>query len=157
MTRNAMHDLIDDMHEPDRKLFRLNQHIHVIPPRWWGGYFCAMLTPITLAIIEDQAPIREALQEYLRAQPEFECGIVVDSVEAFLEALDAGAMPPQLLLSDIGLSGYSGIEGAATYPGAPARCAGAHAERVCRCRARVRGPVRGGRGLLAEKHASTAA
>ena len=47
-------------------------------------------------------PIREALQEYLRAQPEFECGLMVDSVEAFLAALAAGAVPlPPLLLSDI--------------------------------------------------------
>jgi DNA-binding NarL/FixJ family response regulator len=70
-----------------------------------------MLPPITLAIIEDHAPIRETLQEYLSAQPEFRCGVVVDSVGAFLDALDAGAEPPQLLLSDIGLPGCSGIEG----------------------------------------------
>ena len=66
---------------------------------------------ITLALIEDQAPIREALHEYLGAQPEFRCAVVVDSVEAFLEALVAGAEPPQVILSDIALPGRSGIEG----------------------------------------------
>ena len=70
-----------------------------------------MQSPYTLALIEDQAPIRETLQEYLGAQPEFRCCIVADSVESFFEALDAGAEAPQLILSDIGLPGRSGIEG----------------------------------------------
>ena len=69
-----------------------------------------MQFPLALAIIEDQAPIREALQEYLCAQPEFRCVLIVDSVEAFLQELPA-AVPPQLVLSDIGLPGRSGIEG----------------------------------------------
>ena len=64
-----------------------------------------------LAIIEDNAPIREALNEYLCAQPEFRCELVVDSVEAFLAGLDGVASPPQLILSDIGLPGLTGIEG----------------------------------------------
>jgi DNA-binding NarL/FixJ family response regulator len=67
--------------------------------------------PYALALIEDQAPIREMLQEYLCAQPEFECELVAESVEAFLAALPAAARPPQLILSDIGLPGLSGIEG----------------------------------------------
>ena len=70
-----------------------------------------MQFPLALAIIEDQAPIREALQEYLCAQPEFRCVLIVDSVEAFLQELPAVAVPPQLVLSDIGLPGRSGIEG----------------------------------------------
>jgi DNA-binding NarL/FixJ family response regulator len=65
----------------------------------------------SLAIIEDQAPIREALSDYLCEQPEFRCGLVVDSVEAFLTGLDTAAEPPQLILSDIGLPGRTGIEG----------------------------------------------
>jgi DNA-binding NarL/FixJ family response regulator len=65
----------------------------------------------SLAIIEDQAPIREALSEYLCEQPEFRCELVVDSVEAFLTGLITVAEPPQLILSDIGLPGRSGIEG----------------------------------------------
>lgn len=65
--------------------------------------------PWPLAIIEDQGPIREAWHEYLGAQPEFRCVLVVDSVEAFLRELPAAAQPPQLSLSDIGLPGRSGI------------------------------------------------
>ena len=67
---------------------------------------------ILLAIIEDQLAIREALKTYLCAQPEFECGSVVGSVEELLEELQAGAPPPRLVLSDIGLpGGLSGIAG----------------------------------------------
>jgi DNA-binding NarL/FixJ family response regulator len=70
-----------------------------------------MKFPMALAIIEDQAPIRETLNEYLCAQPEFECVLVADSVEAFLQGLPTAAAPPQLILSDIGLPGLTGIEG----------------------------------------------
>lgn len=67
---------------------------------------------IRLAIIEDQPAIRQALSTYLRAQPEFVCELVASSVEELLAELDAGAAPPQLVLSDIGLpGGLSGIEG----------------------------------------------
>jgi DNA-binding NarL/FixJ family response regulator len=69
-----------------------------------------MQFPLTLAIIEDQAPIRETLHEYLCAQPEFRCVLTVDSVEVFLTQLPTAAAPPQLILSDIGLPGLSGIE-----------------------------------------------
>jgi DNA-binding NarL/FixJ family response regulator len=68
--------------------------------------------PYLLAIIEDQAPIREALQGYLDAQPEFRCVLVASSVEEFLTLLATAAVRPQLVLSDIGLpGGLSGIEG----------------------------------------------
>jgi DNA-binding NarL/FixJ family response regulator len=67
--------------------------------------------PHPLAIIEDQALIRETLLEYLGAQPEFQCVVVAGSVEEFLELLPGAARPPQLILSDIGLPGRSGIEG----------------------------------------------
>lgn len=67
-----------------------------------------MKTPV--AIIEDLPLVREALSAYLRAQPEFDCVIVAESVEEFMEALDEGAAPPRLVLSDIGLPGLSGIE-----------------------------------------------
>ena len=73
-----------------------------------------MQTPLRLAIIEDQVSIRETLEEYLSAQPEFTCGVVAGSMEEFLAALDApdtAAQPPQVVLSDIGLPGRSGIEG----------------------------------------------
>ncbi|MBF9222530.1 LuxR C-terminal-related transcriptional regulator [Hymenobacter ruricola] len=67
--------------------------------------------PLALAIIEDQAPIREALNEYLCAQPEFHCVLVARSMEDFLNRLPGVATPPALVLSDIGLPGRSGIEG----------------------------------------------
>ena len=70
-----------------------------------------MQSPFALAIIEDQASIRETLQEYLCGQPEFRCVLVAESVEAFLQALPSAAVPPQLILSDIGLPGLTGIEG----------------------------------------------
>ena len=70
-----------------------------------------MIPPMALAIIEDQAPIRETLHEYLCAQSEFRCVLIAESVEAFLELLPTAAVPPQLILSDIGLTGLTGIEG----------------------------------------------
>jgi DNA-binding NarL/FixJ family response regulator len=87
------------------------QHVHAIPPHQITMDLCAMEFPLALAIIEDQAPIRETLNDYLCAQPEFCCVLIVDSVEAFLRELPTVAAPPQLILSDIGLPGLTGIEG----------------------------------------------
>jgi DNA-binding NarL/FixJ family response regulator len=70
-----------------------------------------MQSPIALAIIEDQVSIRETLTEYLGAQPEFRCVLVADSVEAFLAGLRTAAVTPEVILSDIGLPGLSGISG----------------------------------------------
>ncbi|MDB5268295.1 MAG: DNA-binding response regulator [Hymenobacter sp.] len=83
--------------------------------RWWGlgraGTFALMSTATPLAIIEDDSSIRQSYETYLCAQPEFECVLVVGSVEEFLEQLPHAARPPRLILSDIGLPGLSGIEG----------------------------------------------
>jgi len=68
---------------------------------------------ITLGIIEDQAAIREALCEYLGAQPEFDCVLCAASHEEFMAGLAGLAVLPTLVLSDIGLPGRSGIEGLA--------------------------------------------
>ena len=70
-----------------------------------------MHIPLPLAIIEDQAPIREALQDYLGEQPEFSCVLLADSVEDFFAQLPTVAVLPVLVLSDIGLPGQSGIAG----------------------------------------------
>ena len=68
---------------------------------------------ITLGIIEDQPAIREALSNYLQAQPEFDCALSAASHEEFMARLPGLAVPPTLVLSDIGLPGRSGIEGLA--------------------------------------------
>ncbi|GAB3571220.1 transcriptional regulator [Hymenobacter daeguensis] len=70
-----------------------------------------MQSPIALALIEDQVSIRETLNEYLCAQPEFRCVLMADSVEAFVEQLRTAAVRPEIILSDIGLPGLSGISG----------------------------------------------
>jgi DNA-binding NarL/FixJ family response regulator len=67
--------------------------------------------PIALAIIEDEAAIREDLSEYLDGQPEFACVLAAASIEEFLSRLPSVAEPPVLILCDIGLPGRSGIEG----------------------------------------------
>ncbi len=72
-------------------------------------YLCPMRTP--LAIIEDHPTIRQTYATYLCAQPEFDCVLVVGSVEEFLTEAVKLAVPPRLVLSDIGLPGLSGIEG----------------------------------------------
>jgi DNA-binding NarL/FixJ family response regulator len=68
---------------------------------------------IILGIIEDQAAIREALSEYLDAQPDFSCVLSAASHEEFMAGLASLPVPPTLVLSDIGLPGRSGIEGLA--------------------------------------------
>ncbi|MDO7873171.1 response regulator transcription factor [Hymenobacter sp. ASUV-10] len=67
--------------------------------------------PLHLAIIEDLPAVRRGLETYLCTQPEFQCGLVVGSVEEFLDRIGDEATPPRLVLSDIGLPGRSGIEG----------------------------------------------
>jgi DNA-binding NarL/FixJ family response regulator len=69
---------------------------------------------IQLAIIEDDAVIRESLESYLGAHPAIQISLAAGSVEDFLEmAAQPAVRPPQadVLLLDIGLPGMSGIEG----------------------------------------------
>jgi DNA-binding NarL/FixJ family response regulator len=66
---------------------------------------------LPIAIIEDQPELRTALADYLCQQPEFRCVLVVGSVEEFLAGAGSAHPTPQLILSDIGLPGRSGIEG----------------------------------------------
>ncbi len=75
--------------------------------------FCPTFAPmIPIALIEDQAALRESLTDYLCQQPEFECVLVVASVEEFLARISQTHPTPLLVLSDIGLpGGRSGIEG----------------------------------------------
>jgi DNA-binding NarL/FixJ family response regulator len=68
------------------------------------------MTPIRLALVEDDPEVRELLHDYLRRQPELECVLVADSVEAFLHELPDVRQSPEVILLDIHLPGLSGIE-----------------------------------------------
>ncbi len=65
---------------------------------------------VNIAIIEDEASVRSSVKAYIRKQPEFECGIVSDSVESFLEQLK-NEPTPDVVLMDLKLPGLSGISG----------------------------------------------
>ena len=65
---------------------------------------------IKIAIIEDIDDIRNNLKDYFEQQPEIECVLVSDSVESFLVNLKT-SLSPDMILTDIGLPGMSGIEG----------------------------------------------
>lgn len=67
---------------------------------------------INLGIIEDDIALREGFVKYLSLQPDIECNIVAGSVEEFVDLTDQNTQI-DVLLSDIGLPGKSGIEGIA--------------------------------------------
>ena len=64
----------------------------------------------TVAIVEDDAAIRDGLRKYLSHQPDVLCEICVPSVEDFFRTVGGGDLP-QIVLMDIGLPGMSGIDG----------------------------------------------
>jgi DNA-binding NarL/FixJ family response regulator len=64
--------------------------------------------PIKVAIVEDDAVIREGLVFLFRSSPRFECLVPCQSAEAALAALPP--LDPDVLLLDIHLPGISGIE-----------------------------------------------
>ncbi|MBI5363644.1 MAG: response regulator transcription factor [Planctomycetes bacterium] len=66
--------------------------------------------PITVAIVEDQAPLREGLVLLVDGMPGFACVGSHGSMEDALRAFARGPAP-SVLLSDIGLPGMSGIDG----------------------------------------------
>ena len=65
--------------------------------------------PLRLALVEDDATVRELLHQYLGRCPEFECVAVADSMESLWREL-ALSLPPQLLLLDLNLPGQSGLD-----------------------------------------------
>jgi len=65
---------------------------------------------IKIAIIEDIDDIRNNLKDYFEQQQDIECVLVSNSVESFLLNLKIG-ISPDMILTDIGLPGMSGIEG----------------------------------------------
>ena len=67
------------------------------------------MSSIHLAIVKDDPDIRALTHHFLRQQPGISCVILADSVEDFLTQLP-DALPPQVILLDIGLPGLNGVE-----------------------------------------------
>jgi len=67
-------------------------------------------TQVHIAIIEDDVVVRRGLERYFNSQPEFEKVNTFDSVEAFFEPGNE-QLTIDIVLTDIGLPGKSGIEG----------------------------------------------
>jgi DNA-binding NarL/FixJ family response regulator len=66
--------------------------------------------PIRVIIIEDMRDVREGLKLLINGSPSFHCAGSYRSVEDALAAIDDGE-PPDIILTDLGLPGLSGIEG----------------------------------------------
>jgi len=64
---------------------------------------------IAVSIVEDDAPVREMLADWLKRAPGFKCVGQHGTVEHALESL--AAEKPSVVLMDISLPGASGIEG----------------------------------------------
>jgi DNA-binding NarL/FixJ family response regulator len=67
-------------------------------------------TMTSVAIIEDDSEIRGAIRDFLNTRSDIACETAVGSVEEFLKHLQDGEQP-DVVLSDIGLPGMSGIDG----------------------------------------------
>jgi DNA-binding NarL/FixJ family response regulator len=65
---------------------------------------------ISVAIIEDDYEVRDAICSYLSSQANILCELAEETVENFLRRLSAENMP-EVILMDIGLPGMSGISG----------------------------------------------
>src|SRR4030066_902600 len=65
---------------------------------------------ISVAIIEDDREVREAICGFLNSQPNMLCELAEETVEKFLRRLSADNVP-EVILMDIGLPGMSGISG----------------------------------------------
>lgn len=70
---------------------------------------------VTVMIIEDQRDVREGLAVLINGTPGFQCVRKYRTMEQALAALGhPAADPPDVVLTDIGLPGMSGIDGIAT-------------------------------------------
>lgn len=69
---------------------------------------------ISLAIVEDDIDVLEAISGYLKTQSEFSEIITAQTVEQFLVVLESG-VKPDIILQDIQLPGISGIEALIKY------------------------------------------
>lgn len=65
--------------------------------------------PIQVTIIEDQREVREGLMTLIDGTPGFRCVSSFRTMEDALERIDANL--PDVILTDIGLPGMSGVEG----------------------------------------------
>jgi DNA-binding NarL/FixJ family response regulator len=66
--------------------------------------------PITLWLIEDDEPYRNAIVKLIGQTQDMECTLAVSSCEEALNAFDSESLP-DVVLMDIGLPGMNGIEG----------------------------------------------
>jgi len=71
-----------------------------------------MFTPaaLRLALVEDDAELRQLYSSYLCAQPELQCVLLAASAEDFFAQLPDLLLPPQVVLLDVGLPGRSGLD-----------------------------------------------
>jgi DNA-binding NarL/FixJ family response regulator len=70
--------------------------------------------PLNVMIIEDQRDVREGLAVLVHGTPGFRCTRSYRTMEEALRALsDTSREPPDVILTDIGLPGMSGIDGIA--------------------------------------------
>ena len=67
------------------------------------------MNSLNLAIVEDDPEVRWLLSDYLRRQPGLNLVLVCESAEQFLAEL-SDALPPDVVLLDLGLPGMSGLE-----------------------------------------------
>ncbi|MEJ7661940.1 MAG: hypothetical protein WKG07_21375 [Hymenobacter sp.] len=74
---------------------------------------------ITLGIIEDQPAIREALCNYLDAQPEFDCVLSAASHEEFMAGLPGLAVPLPWCFPTLACPGARALRG---WPCCGRRC-----------------------------------
>ncbi|HZS10081.1 MAG TPA: response regulator transcription factor [Blastocatellia bacterium] len=65
--------------------------------------------PIKVILIEDQRDVREGLAVLINGSPGFRCVAAFRTMEDALRAM--GNPPPDVVLTDIGLPGMSGVEG----------------------------------------------
>src|SRR5215472_15576499 len=64
---------------------------------------------LSVMLIEDQREVREGLEVLINSSPGFHCVAALRTMEEALETVRARA--PQVVLTDLGLPGMSGIEG----------------------------------------------
>lgn len=68
---------------------------------------------LNVVIIEDQRDVREGLAVLIHGTPGFRCTRSYRTMEEALRAMAAADAPPDVVLTDIGLPGMSGIDGIA--------------------------------------------